>query len=78
MTRPAFADTDADIAAVVHDRLPDWDLTPASRRTAAQQLAAQGVHPAEIARLLGVSVRTVYRWQASATQPQRDENGENA
>ena len=48
------------IPPVVEDRLPDHGLT----RTAAQLLATQGVHPSEIAHLLGVTERTVYRWQA--------------
>ncbi|MEU9333176.1 helix-turn-helix domain-containing protein [Streptomyces sp. NPDC048290] len=58
--------TDAaeDIAAVVHDRLPDWGLTPAARRTATRQLTTRGVGAEEIAGLLGVTPRTVWRWRA--------------
>lgn len=52
------------IPPVVEDRLPDHGLTRTDRRTAARLLAAQDVHPSEIAHLLGVTERTVYRWQA--------------
>jgi hypothetical protein len=54
-----------DIPPVVEDRLPDHGLTFTDRRTAAQLLADRGVHPAEIAALIGVTERTVYRWQAA-------------
>ncbi|GAA2199852.1 MULTISPECIES: helix-turn-helix domain-containing protein [Streptomyces] len=57
-----------DIRPVVEDRLPDHGLTFTDRRTAARELAARGVHPAEIAELIGVTERTVYRWQAQARQ----------
>ena len=53
-----------DTPPVVDDRLPDHSLTHTDRRTAAQLLAAQGVHPSQIAHLIGVTERTVYRWQA--------------
>lgn len=53
------------IPPVVEDRLPDHGLTITDRRTAARQLADQGVHPATIADLIGVTERTVYRWQAA-------------
>lgn len=52
------------IPPVVDHRLPDHGLTITDRRTAARQLADRGVHPAEIADLIGVAERTVYRWQA--------------
>ena len=53
------------IPPVVEDRLPDHGLTITDRRTAAQQLGERGVHASEIAALLGVTERTVYRWQAA-------------
>jgi transposase-like protein len=53
-----------DVLAVVDDRLPDWGLTRTERLTAAHELKNRGVHPAETARLLGVTERTVYRWRA--------------
>jgi hypothetical protein len=52
------------IPPVVDDRLPDHGLTHTDRRTAAALLATQGVHPSQIAALIGVTERTVYRWQA--------------
>jgi DNA-binding CsgD family transcriptional regulator len=57
-------DTD-DIRAVVHDRLPDTGLSRTARRTATQQLTAAGARAPEIARLLGVHERTVYRYRAA-------------
>ena len=53
------------IPPVVEDRLPDWGLTRTDRLTAARLLAAQNVHPSEIADLIGVTERTVYRWRAA-------------
>lgn len=62
MTTATEAD---DIAAVVEDRLPDWGLTRPDRRIAAQLLGERGVHASVVADLIGVSERTVYRWQAA-------------
>lgn len=67
MTTP-LTDTADDIAAVVDNRLPDWGLTRTGKQTAARLLAAQGVHASEIAELIGVTERTVYRWQAAFRQ----------
>ena len=53
------------IPPVVDHRLPDHGLTFPDRRTAAALLADRGVHPAEIAELIGVTERTVYRWKAA-------------
>lgn len=52
------------IPPVVEDRLPDHSLTRTDRRTAARLLGQRGVHPSQIAALIGVTERTVYRWQA--------------
>lgn len=52
------------IPPVVDNRLPDHGLTRTDRRTAARLLVAQNVHPSQIAHLIGVTERTVYRWQA--------------
>jgi hypothetical protein len=52
-----------DIEFVVHHRLPDHGLTRASRRIAARQLAERSVPVDEVAELLGVDPRTVYRWR---------------
>ncbi|MCI3271423.1 helix-turn-helix domain-containing protein [Streptomyces cylindrosporus] len=58
--------TDADdIRAVVHDRLPDTGLSRTARRTATRQLTAAGAPADEIARLIGVTERTVYRYRAA-------------
>ncbi|MES9522420.1 helix-turn-helix domain-containing protein [Streptomyces capoamus] len=53
-----------DIPPVVEDRLPDHGLTITDRRTAARQLTARGATPEEIAELIGVTPRTIYRWRA--------------
>lgn len=58
LTRP---DT---IPPVVEDRLPDHGLTITDRRTAAALLGERGVHASQVADLIGVTERTVYRWQA--------------
>lgn len=58
-----------DIPPVVEDRLPDHGLSFTDRRTAARLLGAQGVHASEVAALLGVTERTVYRWQAAHRAP---------
>lgn len=58
--------TDPDqLHTVVDNRLPDHGLTYRDRRTAAAQLNAAGLHPRQIAALLGVSERTIWRWQAA-------------
>jgi len=63
--RPTWstADTD-DIAAVVDHRLPDHGLTRLGRRLAARRLAARGVPVEEVADLIGVAPRTVWRWRS--------------
>jgi hypothetical protein len=64
--------TDPDtIPPVVEDRLPDHGLTFTDRRTAAAQLVEAGVHASEIAQLIGVSERTVYRWKAERPAARR-------
>lgn len=55
---------ESDVAFVVEDRLPDWGLTKLGRRVAAQQLTERGVTPEEIADLVGVTPRTVWRWRS--------------
>ena len=54
---------DMDIAFVVRDRLPDHGLTRASRRIAARQLAERNASVDEVAGLIGVDPRTVWRWR---------------
>jgi hypothetical protein len=53
------------IPPVVQDRLPDHGLTFTDRRTAARQLSERNVPVEEIAALIGVTPRTVYRWRAA-------------
>lgn len=53
------------IPPVVDHRLPDHGLTFTDRRTAARQLTQRGVHASEIAALIGVTERTIYRWKAA-------------
>ncbi|MFE0845319.1 helix-turn-helix domain-containing protein [Streptomyces rochei] len=57
-----------DIEFVVRDRLPDWGLTRRGRRIAAQQLTERDASAEEIAELIGVTPRTVYRWRAEGFQ----------
>lgn len=56
------------IPPVVEDRLPDHGLTITDRRKAAELLGEQGVHASEVAHLIGVNERTIYRWQAQRRQ----------
>jgi hypothetical protein len=57
-----------EVAVVVEDRLPDWGLTRLGRRIAARQLAERNVPVEEVADLIGVNPRTVYRWRAQDQQ----------
>lgn len=63
-----------DIDFVVEDRLPDWGLTRRSRRIAAQQLDKRGASVDEVAQLLGVTPRTVWRWRAEDTRTEHRED----
>jgi transposase-like protein len=54
---------ETDIASVVEHRLPDHGLTRLGRRIAARQLLDKNVPVNEIAQLIGVDPRTVYRWR---------------
>jgi len=53
-----------EVEFVVQDRLPDWGLTRLGRRIAARQLLERNASVDEIAELIGVAPRTVYRWRA--------------
>jgi len=59
---------DDDIAFVVEDRLPDHGLTRLGRRIAARQLAERDAPVDEVAELIGVDRRTVWRWRAEERQ----------
>lgn len=67
--RETWATVDEDdIEFVVRDRLPDWGLTRRGRRIAAQRLTERDASVEEIAGLIGVAPRTVYRWRAEGFQ----------
>ncbi|MEZ3180326.1 helix-turn-helix domain-containing protein [Streptomyces pimonensis] len=53
-----------EVEFVVRDRSPDHGLTRLGRRIAARQLLERDASVEEIAELIGVTPRTVYRWQA--------------
>ena len=55
---------DDEIAFVVEERLPDHGLTRLGRRIAARRLAERDASVDEVAELIGVDARTVYRWRA--------------
>lgn len=55
---------DDEIACVVEERLPDHGLTRLGRRIAARRLAERDAPAEEVAELIGVDTRTVYRWRA--------------
>jgi hypothetical protein len=54
---------DMDIEFVVQDRLPDHGLTRLGRRIAARELLDRNASVDEVAGLIGVDPRTVYRWR---------------
>ncbi|MGW3383296.1 helix-turn-helix domain-containing protein [Streptomyces albogriseolus] len=62
---------DLDIEFVVQERIPDHGLTRASRRIAARQLTERDATVDEVAELLGVDPRTVYRWRREDRQAGR-------
>lgn len=66
-----------EIASVVEDRLPDWGLTRLSQRIASRQLAERDAPVEEVAELIGVAPRTVYRWRAEdrSTTAHRPQEG---
>lgn len=57
---------DHDIQTVIQQQRPTPGLTRLERVLVAQGLTNHGLPAAEIARILGVTPRTVYRWRAAA------------
>ncbi len=57
------------VAVIVHDRRPARGLTRLERVQVARGLTAHGLPAHEIARILAVTPRTVYRWRAQGFRP---------
>lgn len=55
---------DQDVAAIIREARPAPGLTRLERVKVAQGLTDHGLPAHEIARILGVTPRTVYRWRA--------------
>jgi DNA-binding CsgD family transcriptional regulator len=55
-----------EVELLIHNPRPATGLTRLEQRLIAQGLTARGTTAAEIARLLHVTPRTVYRWRATA------------
>jgi hypothetical protein len=55
---------DHDVAALIREQRPTAGLTRLERVQVAQGLTDHGLPAAEIARILGVHPRSVYRWRA--------------
>lgn len=53
-----------DVAAIIREARPTQGLTRLERVLVAQGLTEHGLPAAEIARILGVHPRSVYRWRA--------------
>lgn len=56
---------DHDIQTVIREQRPAAGLTRLERVKVAQGLTGLGLPATEIARILGVAERTVYRWRAT-------------
>jgi hypothetical protein len=62
---------DHDVATIIREQRPAGGLTRLERIQVAQGLTGLGLPADEIARILGVTPRTVYRWRSKAhTDPQ--------
>jgi DNA-directed RNA polymerase specialized sigma24 family protein len=57
-----------DVAAIIREQRPASGLTRLERVLVAQGLTNQGLPADEIARILGVTPRTVHRWRARTRQ----------
>lgn len=58
---------DHDVAAIIRDARPAPGLTRLERVKVARGLTGLGLPATEIARILGVTERTVYRWRTRTT-----------
>lgn len=54
---------DHDVAAIIREQRPTQGLTRLERILVAQGLTQHGLPAHEIARILGVHPRTIYRWR---------------
>jgi len=57
---------DYDVQLIIAEQRPAQGLTRLERVLVAQGLTQLGLHAEEIARILAVTPRTVYRWRARA------------
>lgn len=55
---------EADVEAIIREARPAPGLTRLERVMVARGLTARGTSAAEVARIVGVEPRTVYRWRA--------------
>lgn len=60
---------DHDVQALIREQRPTTGLTRLERVLVAQGLTTHGLPATEIARILGVTERTVYRWRARHHAP---------
>lgn len=60
---------DTDVATIIREQRPAEGLTRLERVLVAQGFTALGLPAEEIARILGVTPRTVYRWRARTVAP---------
>ena len=58
-----------DVATIIREQRPAEGLTRLERVLVAQGFTALGLPAEEIARILGVTPRTVYRWRARPAAP---------
>lgn len=56
---------DTDIATIIREQRPAAGLTRLERVKVGQGLSSLGLPATEVARILGVTERTVYRWRAT-------------
>lgn len=60
---------ETDIQTIIREQRPADGLTRLERVKVGQGLSALGLPAAEIARIVGVTPRTVYRWRAEYRTP---------